>query len=414
MKTIFRPFPFACLVILALIVACTGGDGESSRMKNGDWVFMLHLDPNDPQAVLPFNVEMTGESRLVVTNASEKIKVTEVFYQDDSIHIVMPVFGSEFIGKVEGDTLRGSWHKYATTRAYKIPFTAVRGQKERFKSSAPDKPADFSGRWKSFFISQGDTSTAIGIFGQSDRKVTGTFLTETGDYRYLEGIADGQWLRLSTFDGAHAFLFEASISDSGELIGRFRSGASWKARWLASRDAEAQLADMKSLTYLKEGYDRLAFSFPDEEGALVSLDDDRFRGKVVIVQIFGSWCPNCMDETRFLADLYERYRDQGLEVIGIDFEPRPTLDYFRGRMERYRRDLNVGYTLLLGGSSNKAQAAEALPMLNDIISFPTAIIIDREGEIREIHTGFAGPGTGISYEEYSRDTEALVKELLDE
>jgi peroxiredoxin len=397
-----------------MISACSEGGAEKSRMQSGPWVFMLHLDANDPQVVLPFNVEAISDSQLIVTNASEKIKVTEVFYRDDSVRIIMPVFGSEFIGKVRGDTIRGNWHKYATTRAYKIPFIAVYGKQERFVDSGQGNSSDFSGRWKSSFISQGDTSSAIGIFGQSGRKVTGTFLTETGDYRYLEGIADGNRLRLSTFDGAHAFLFEGSINDEGELNGYFRSGPSWQARWLASRDADMQLADMKSLTFLKEGYERLSFSFPDEAGTTVSLDDEKFKDKVVIVQIFGSWCPNCMDETRFLVDLYESYKDQGLEVIGIDFEPRPTLEYFRSRMERYRQDLNVNYTLLLGGSSNKEKAAEAMPMLNNIISFPTAIIIDRAGKIREIHTGFAGPGTGISYGEYTRDTEQLVNELLTE
>lgn len=400
---------------LAFLAGCTGQSSENDRLVTGNWLFLLQLDRNDPEVVLPFNVEVMGESLLTVKNASEKIKVNEIFYKGDSVHFVMPVFGSEFIGKVRGDTMRGNWHKYATTKEYKIPFTAIRGVTDRFQmSGTSDSIFDFSGRWKSIFIDNGDTSSAIGIFGQSGSKVTGTFLTETGDYRYLDGMADGNWLKLSTFDGAHAFLFEASVGNDGVLKGVFRSGPSWKASWLASRDENINLADMKSLTYLKEGYEKLAFSFPDEAGNQVSLLDEKFRDKVVIVQIFGSWCPNCMDETRYLVELYNKNKDQGLEVIGLDFEPKPTLDYFRKRMERYRKDLDVQYTLLLAGHSNKQKAAEALPMLNQIISFPTTIIIDKKGIIREIHTGFSGPGTGVEYDNYTREMESLIQNLLNE
>ena len=134
----------------------------------------------------------------------------------------------------------------------------------------------------------------------------------------------------------------------------------------------------------------------------------------MIVQILGTWCPNCMDETRYLVELYQKFNDQGLEVIGLDFEPKPTLAYFKSRMARYRKDLNVPYTVLLAGHSDKNKAAEALPMLNQILSFPTTIILDKSGSIREIHTGFSGPGTGIEYENYSRETEALIKGLLRE
>ena len=415
MKKIKFSLNAAWIIALAIFAGCQSSSNESDRLIPGYWLFELHLDKNNPGLVLPFNVEVVDDSHLIVKNASEKIKVNEIFYKNDSVHFVMPVFGSEFIGKVKGDTMRGNWHKYATTKEYKIPFTAIHGNRARFSHKASSEAQfDFSGRWQSYFIDRNDTSSAIGIFGQSGTKVTGTFLTETGDYRYLEGIADGNWLKLSTFDGAHAFLFEASLNNDGELSGVFRSGPTWQAKWLASRDESIQLGDMKSLTHLKDGYDKLTFSFPDESGNEVSLEDEQFRNRVIIVQIFGSWCPNCMDETRYLVELYNKYKDQGLEVIGLDFEPKPTLSYFKKRMERYRNDLNVDYTLLLAGHSDKEKAAEALPMLNQIISFPTAIIIDKQGNIREIHTGFSGPGRGKDYDTYTRETEALILDLLKE
>lgn len=140
---------------------------------------------------------------------------------------------------------------------------------------------------------------AVGIFEQDGDKLSGTFLTPTGDYRYLDGHIDDNTLQLSAFDGEHAFfLFKAELTEKDQQ-GIFRSGRSKSEKWTAQRDFTASLPDANSLTYLKEGYDRLEFNFPDPEGNTVSLSDPRYQAKVVIVHLFGSWCPNCMDETHF-------------------------------------------------------------------------------------------------------------------
>jgi thiol-disulfide isomerase/thioredoxin len=399
------------LSLVIILVSCTERKDNAKTLPPGDWVFELQLDENIPDLILPFNVEVIDSSELVFKNATERIRVNEVRYSGDSVTIVMPVFGSEFKALMTEESLSGKWFKYTSGKSYSIPFIARYGSTQRFVSDNPPE-ADFSGRWKSYFINQADTSEAIGVFAQSGEKVTGTFLTETGDFRYLDGAVDGTRLSLSAFDGAHAFLFEAVVDEKGKLNGTFRSGNHWEAQWLAAKDADAELRDMKDLTYLKEGYETFDFRFPDENGDTVSLTDPQFEDKLVVVQIFGTWCPNCMDETRFLVDMHKKYNAKGLEIIGLDFEPNPTLPYFQKRIARFRKDLDVSYTLLLAGSSNKKKATEALPMLNQIISFPTAIFLDKDKNIREIHTGFSGPGTGSEYSDYTNDTEALILELL--
>lgn len=413
MKSILKLLTLVYAIGLILMFACSSSTSSSSTLSEGNWLFKLHVDESNPDRVLPFNVVVIDKNQLLIQNSTEEIKVTEIKYYADSVSFIMPVFGSEFKAKIINNTLVGNWHKYNISEDFKIPFTADFGTSERFIST-DSQTADFSGRWQSFFINDSDTSTAIGIFGQSGKKVTGTFLTETGDYRYLEGIANGNELKLSTFDGAHAFLFEATMNDKGELNGTFRSGSTWETRWLGSKNPDAKLGDMKNLTYLKPGYNKLSFDFLNENGEYISLEDEMFQNKVVIVQIFGTWCPNCMDETRYLVEVYNKYKDEGLEVIGLDFEPKPNLEYFKSRISRFRQDLNVPYTLLLAGHSNKQKAAESLPMLNHILSYPTAIIIDKKGEIREIHTGFSGPGTGKTYDEYTKETESLIQSLLSE
>ncbi|CAN0606627.1 unnamed protein product, partial [Ectocarpus sp. 12 AP-2014] len=154
-------------------------------------------------------------------------------------------------------------------------------------------------------------------------KVTGTFRTTTGDYRFLDGVMDGDSLKLSAFDGAHAFLFTAKVTDSS-MNGVFYSGNHFKEPFVATRNDDFELPDPDSLTFLNEGYDKLAFTFPDSNGDKVSLSDDRFHNKVVIVQLMGTWCPNCLDETKFLVEYMAENKD--IEVIGLAFESAKTED----------------------------------------------------------------------------------------
>lgn len=399
------------LIPLLILLGSESCKSESAEvLSNGEWVFTLHLSEEDHELILPFNVEILNAHKLIVKNAGEAIEVTEISYNGDSVSIIMPVFGSEFKAKFTNNSLNGFWHKYNISETYKIPFTAEKST-ERFKSKE-DASIDASGKWQSKFITEkNDTSHTIGLFEQKGNYITGTFLTELGDYRYLEGIVQGNRLKLSTFDGAHAFLFEADVTQNS-LDGFFQYGNHWNEKWQAEKTDNAVLEDMKKLTYLKDGYDRLSFEFPDIDSNLVSLEDAQFQNKVIIVQIFGTWCPNCMDETKYLVELYNKFHEHGLEIIALDFEPKPNMDYFRSRAERFIRDLNVPYPVVLAGSANKIKAAEALPMLNKIISYPTMIILNRKKEIIEIHTGFTGPGAGNAYKDYTNETDLLIQTLL--
>ncbi|WP_163325796.1 TlpA family protein disulfide reductase [Draconibacterium mangrovi] len=400
----------ALYILVGMLCACT--PKTDSVLNTGNWRFAFQIDDQNPDQQIPFNVEVLNEKLLVVSNADEQIDVQEIAYKGDSVFIKMPVFGSEFKGRISGNKISGEYFNYNKSKVLPIPFEAEYDTEERFEIT-DENAADFSGKWEVNFGEEENDSPAIGIFEQDGNRITGTFQTETGDYRYLEGVVNGNTMQLSCFDGAHVFLFTAELNDS-TLNGWFYSGNTYKEKWSAVKADGAELADMKTLTFLKPGYDKLSFAFPNEEGDTISLADEKYKGKAVIVQIFGTWCPNCMDETRFLAEMYEKYNAAGLEIIGLDFEVKPDFDYFKQRIERYRNDLNVSWELVLAGTSNKQKAAEALPMLNKIISYPTAIFVDRKSEIREIHTGFSGPGTGEAYEHYKTETEALIETLLNE
>src|SRR5262249_39611660 len=127
-------------------------------------------------------------------------------------------------------------------------------------------------------------------------------------------------LRLSCFDGTHAFLFDARLEGDGRLNGEFWSGDRGHDTWTAERDASAKLADTFSLARWNDDFGLATLLFPDLDGKERSLADAEFDGKARILQVMGSWCPNCQDETHYLADLDRRYRSRGLSIVGLSFE----------------------------------------------------------------------------------------------
>jgi len=172
------------------------------------------------------------------------------------------------------------------------------------------------------------------------------------------------------------------------------------------------LPDLESLTYLKKGYEKLEFSFPDVNGNKISPSDERYKNKVLILQIFGSWCPNCMDETKFLSRWYKKNRDRGVEILGLAYERKDDFQYASGRVRKMKEKLGVDYDFVIAGTSDKAKASESLPALNQVFAFPTTIFIGKDGKVKHIHTGFTGPGTGVYYEQYIQRFNETVNELL--
>jgi thiol-disulfide isomerase/thioredoxin len=242
--------------------------------------------------------------------------------------------------------------------------------------------------------------------------VTGVLLSATGDSRALEGnVVDGQ-LRLSGFTGPAPSLYVGTLAADGALAGTV-FGARGNQAFEAVRDDAATLPDPYSLTRAtSEGPVR--FTFPDATGAPVSLDDPRYRGKVVAVQILGTWCPNCVDETRFLAPWYREHRDRGVEVVGIAFEQEDDAQLAARTLPRYRDFYGIDYALLFGGGLDKGEAGQRLPWLNEVVAYPTLVLLDRTGRVREIYTGFNSPETGQPNQAFVDRFNATVDALLAE
>lgn len=353
---------------------------------------------------------------MTILNGSERFKVTELSASGDSVFIKMPLFDSEFKLKRQGNTLAGNFIKHLGERDAATPFTATYGQNWRFFEHPEAAAQLVAGKWQAVFGEGDGRDTTVGVFTQTGSKVTGTFLTTTGDYRYLEGTINGQKLYLSCFDGGHAFLFTADVTDAHTLSnGMFYSGYSGKEGWSAVKNDNAALPDAYHLTALKPGYSKFDFSFPDLNGKKVSLSDPRFKNKVVIVEIMGSWCPNCMDQTAYLVPFYNRYHKRGVEVVDLAYERTTDFNKSKKSLQQEVNHFTIPYPVLVTGyTSNKKETAASLPALSHFMGFPTTIIIDKKGDVRKIYTGFSGPGTGNYYTEFVDGFERLTEELLAE
>ncbi|NAS30845.1 redoxin family protein [Flavobacteriaceae bacterium R38] len=395
---------------LILLFSCKNNVTEIT-LETGRWKAKLEVEENK---YLPFVFEVTEAQTIRIFNAEEEIEVDEITLEGDSILIKMPVFEGYIEGTYTSTSISGEFIKSSLDRI--VPFTANLSDDARFVA-ASDSNVDISGNWETVFSPgiEGDEYIAKGIFNQEKNKVTGTFRTTTGDYRYLEGVVDGDSLKLSTFDGAHAFLFEAKVTDT-TLNGTFYSGNHFREPFVAKINADYELPDADSLTFLKEGYEKLAFNFPNVNGDIISLEDEIFKDKVVVVQIFGTWCPNCLDETKYYVDYYKNRKPDNVEFVGLAFEYAKTQEKAFNSIKRFQKKTGVTYPILLAqyGTDDKVKAQEKLPMLNHVLSYPTSIYIDKKGKVRKIHTGFNGPATGNKYIEFKKDFEDFLELLVSE
>ncbi|MEN0006968.1 MAG: TlpA disulfide reductase family protein [Bacteroidota bacterium] len=433
------------LLVLFALTQCIVIENQFSALPPGEWRAVLQLEPNlitpnpkgEPlpeklnlqfeevsRGELPFNFEVIYDDNesfhIEIINGEERIRVDDITIgldrstAKDTLILDFPVYDSYIKAIYEEKIMEGKWVVNNRGTEYSIPFIATHGEDYRFTQLKKEPMLDVSGKWEATFDLESENPyKAIGEFQQEGNAVTGTFRTETGDYRYLDGTIQDNKLYLSVFDGAHAFLFEAKILPDSTMIGSFRSGKHYRTTWEAKRNPDFELKDPNELTYLKEGYDRFEFSFENTAGELVSLSDPQYQDKVVLVQIFGTWCPNCRDETIYLTDYLKKNPSEDLEVVALAFEKYREKEKAIAAIERFKEGFDIPYELLLAGYYNKSEAAEALPMLNHVLSYPTMIFIDKSGAVRRIHTGFNGPATS-KFDAFKEDFEGFVAALLNE
>ncbi len=389
---------------------------------------------------LPFELslhEVQGQLRAEVINGTERIPVTARLNAQGGLSLDMPHYASRIVLRPASLSQRGTaelsgvWTKRRGGGAEaNVRCRAARSQPHSSEQVTPVDATDrsaYMGRWSVRFDDSDDPAVAVfQALGDGDG-VQGTFMTTTGDYRFLAGRVTTEGLELSCFDGAHAFLFrarltadqsttEASSNESSQtrrLQGDFWSGNWYHTRWSAVADPAAELPDGFEQTTAVDDVSLEELRFPDLGGELQPVWSPDEAGRITLIEVFGSWCPNCHDEASYLGELQEKYGDE-LNIVGLAFELTGEFERDAAQVRRYVERFEIRYPVLVAGLSDKARATEQFPVLDRVRSFPTTLFVDRTGDIRAIYTGFSGPATGPAHTRLRSQFEALIDRLLAE
>lgn len=362
---------------------------------------------------IPCRIEYVTDSNWNIVNGQERIAIEMKWKEDSTFTASLPLFNTYFEGKAEKGVLTGNWVDPTRSGDYRIPFSIHRTPPPPLTDNMH---ALVSLRYKIVF--DDDSIPAVLEMRYEARlngPLTGTVLTETGDYRYLQGVmGENNMFYLSAFDGTHLFYLEGQLVNQNIENASFYSGRHYHVGFKGTIDSSYELRKADALTWMKNPNEPLVLKVNSDAKTERKFGDKDWKGKVTLVQIMGTWCPNCTDESRFVSSLYQEFQKDGLQVVPVSFE-RGT-DYVAAytRIESQAKQLQLPYPVYLGTGSDSPQKSAALTFaqLNHVMSFPTLILINKEGKVEKVWTGFYGPGTGRHYLEHTEEIRKAVKRSL--
>lgn len=408
----------AALLLSGVSVLSAHATPKPKFIKEGKWRGEFTVS----ESKVPFNFELKGKDAehavFTLINGSRRDNFHVKSIGTDSVYIKMNTYDAALVAKIQDDgSLTGEYRSLVPGfRGNSLPFTAEYGKTYRFVEPGKDvaPKADLTGKWEIKTYSKEAVPASIALLKQKGNKLTGVVMTVVGDTRELEGTVQGDEFALSGFTGPSPFIIKGKINADGSISGEEGFGIYKNLKFDAAKKTEVELPDPYKLTFLKEGYKKLDFSFPGIDGKQVSLSDNKYKGKVVIVEIIGTWCPNCTDQTVFLSPWFNKNHQRGVEAIALGFEQKDSLEYAKYTLGKLKEKYEINYDIAFGGLADKKLVSQKLPALNKFIAFPTTIIIDRKGDVREIYTGYTGTVTGKYHEDYEKKFNKLLDELIAE
>jgi len=373
---------------------------------------------------VPFRFEIASNGTIVSGSFFEgdrKVGSTAGSFADGMLTLEYDFLNTTLELKLTGDELVGT---YRNKRANAKP------QDVRMRRFAPVAIDDgnvpsLAGTWEmrrnaEEVSASRDTRTWQVFLRQSGAEVSGSILRIDGDTGTLSGRWNDGRLRLSHFAGERPNLFVATLNADGTLAVTLNGAANYLV--VRSGDARGkgipEPPDPTRYTSVTDPTAPFQFAFPDLTGKVVANTDAQFRGRVVILSIGGSWCPNCHDEAPFLSELYTAFHGRGLEIVGLMFENDPDPKIARPRVQSFVKRHGVEYPMLIAGTTQPSPTSktinDALPQLVNFGAYPTTIFLGRDGRVRSMHAGFASPATGAEHVRLKQEMRELVENLLAE
>lgn len=375
-------------------------------LKTGAWRFELKAD----RATIPFIIELHWQKNKLVGklfNGKETIKLTDIIYTRKSLRIPLQNYEVTLeLQEQSPELLIGHLIRENKNPQQKFAVKGVHGINERFPEEKRTPQIDLNGKWELKLIdTENKESPGIAIFEQKGNYVSGTIITPTGDYRYLEGFVSAREFELASFDGVFNYLLQGRVEND---VLKASLASNLVTIIEGKKNPNALLPD----PYKQTEVSALDFKFPDLKGKMISLSDPKFKNKPVIVQFFGSWCPNCIDEMNYLIPWYNENHKRGIEIIALAFERSLSEMDAKRQLLKVQKKKEVPYTLLQAGSTYHDKPADKIPGLKNFISFPTTVFLNKKHEVVKVHAGFTGPSTGEFFEKWKNEFNQTVSELL--
>lgn len=378
----------------------------SESLKTGPWRFELQAT----YGTVPFIINITKHGKEysgVLKNGKEKIKLTDIEVTKEEIKIPLQSYEMSLIMNLPKEgTMNGFLVRLNKNPVVKTQVIAVHGEDERFPEDKSKPKIDLNGKWAVTLLDEQDKKEeGVIVFEQKGNDLSGSILTPTGDYRYLEGFVSGNEFEAASFDGVYNYSLRGKV-----INGNMEAAilANYRTLIKGKKDEKAALPD----AYKQTEVPALNFEFPDLHGKKVSLKDKQFENKPVIIQFFGSWCPNCLDETNYLVPWYKENKKRGIEIVALSFERSLSPADAKKQLSKTVKKLNMNYTVLLAGSTSEDKPAEKIPGIKNFMSFPTTVFLNKKHEVVKVHAGFTGPSTGEFYEKWKTEFNQTVDELL--
>lgn len=379
----------------------------ASASPAGPWRAVLDLAGGP----LPFRLQVARQAagwRGSLCNSNRCQPFSGISIRSDSVVFEMADYDATISAEIRGDSLAGYYHNVGSNGPRTIPFRARRGT-----WPVTPGPTRMLGRWDATFFQEDRTSPRVLEFRNGPHGLMGTMITSTSDYGPFSGAVEADSFALGFFDGSFVYLITGRLRGD-TLKGVFHAGLRTQTPWKAVRSTGARHLPSPTEITRADTSEPLRFSFPDLDGRLVRNTDDRFRNRVVLLDVFGTWCPTCHEATPELLRLFRRYHSRGLEVVGLAFEVTGDTAVDARQVRRYRDKFRIPFPLLLAGMNDNESMAAALPQLKDLTAFPTAIFLGRDGRVRQVYAGFhglaAGPRHTRMVQEFEREIERLLAE----
>ncbi len=374
------------------------------------------------------DIEQQGDAlHATLVNATDRQPFSSAVFKDSVLTLRMDYYDGELaLHFVSLRRMEGTYSRQSSKGVVQVPVVLL--PHLEVATGQPWTGPSLAGDWIFTWPEEtGAEKTTLAAFQQDKNAdvnanvgATGTIEPVSGDTGLLHGFVytspDGQGhFHLSRFDGIHILAIDGDFLPDGTLKGQ-QGGVRALEPFTAERRKDKATADpnalAETLTKVKDPSQPFTFSGVDESGKTLTQNSPQFAGKPMIIDIFGTWCPNCHDEAPVLEKLYKKYHNQGLQIVGLAYEYIDDTPRNLKQIGIYRAKFGLTFPLLLAGTTDQGQIAKTLPQLEGFGAYPTSIFIDRSGHVKAILAGFTGPSTGEKYQEVQQRMDELVRQIV--